>query len=216
MRITKEKINFILNSKNLTKYKVCRLIDCADSTLSEMINGISPFSESVIVKLLPILEVSREEFDSWVIADKYPESLIKQAFDIKKTTKVKRKQLILTLKIDAILEVKDISRTILAKQIKYSQSGLNRMIIGEIGVSKSVLERLTKALEVSQDELSSWILADKYSLKTFEMALKEKKQPNSNKPKAKKSKKKIVGLDIDKAEYQEIVLSNSNFPYKDF
>jgi len=31
-----------------------------------------------------------------------------------------------------------------------------------------------------------------------------------------KLNKKIVGLDLDKIEYQEIVLSNSNFPDRDF
>lgn len=31
-----------------------------------------------------------------------------------------------------------------------------------------------------------------------------------------KSKRTIKGLDIDKNEYQEIVLSNSNFPERDF
>ena len=37
-----------------------------------------------------------------------------------------------------------------------------------------------------------------------------KKVKKSNKPKI-----KITGLDIDKAEYQEIVLSNSNFSDRD-
>ena len=32
----------------------------------------------------------------------------------------------------------------------------------------------------------------------------------------KKSNIKVSGLDIDKAEYQEIVLSNSNFPDRDY
>ncbi len=33
-----------------------------------------------------------------------------------------------------------------------------------------------------------------------------------NKPKKKKREIKITGLNIDKAEYQEIILSNSNDP----
>jgi hypothetical protein len=43
-----------------------------------------------------------------------------------------------------------------------------------------------------------------------------KKQQTKINQKTKKTKSKIVGLDIDKAEYQEIVLSNSNFPDKDW
>lgn len=45
---------------------------------------------------------------------------------------------------------------------------------------------------------------------------------DNKKPKTEKSKKpnnlniNIKGLDIDKAEYQEIVLSNSNFPDRDY
>lgn len=44
----------------------------------------------------------------------------------------------------------------------------------------------------------------------------EKKQQNNKSKQLNKSDKKIIGLDIDKREYQEIVLSNSNFPDRDF
>lgn len=37
-----------------------------------------------------------------------------------------------------------------------------------------------------------------------------------NKPKKKKREIKITGLNIDKAEYQEIILSNSNDPTRNF
>lgn len=43
-----------------------------------------------------------------------------------------------------------------------------------------------------------------------------KKQQTKINQKPKKSNDKIIGLDIDKAEYQEIVLSNSNFPDRDY
>jgi len=35
---------------------------------------------------------------------------------------------------------------------------------------KSVLERLSNTLEISQDKILSWIVADKYSLQILEMA----------------------------------------------
>lgn len=50
----------------------------------------------------------------------------------------------------------------------------------------------------------------------------KQQQPNPAEQKPAKTKKaegynkKITGLDIDKAEYQEIVLSNSNFPDRDY
>lgn len=43
-----------------------------------------------------------------------------------------------------------------------------------------------------------------------------KKQEINKVKKTNKSNLKISSLDIDKAEYQEIVLSNSNFPDKDY
>lgn len=43
-----------------------------------------------------------------------------------------------------------------------------------------------------------------------------KNEENKNKKKIKKPEIKIKGLNIDKAEYQEIILSNSNHPDRDF
>lgn len=44
--------------------------------------------------------------------------------------------------------------------------------------------------------------------------MNDKKQQTTKNPK--KNPKEIKGLNIDKAEYQEIVLSNSNFPDRDY
>jgi len=44
--------------------------------------------------------------------------------------------------------------------------------------------------------------------------VKQNQDKNKKKQKPKNPGKQIKGLDIDKAEYQEIVLSNSNFPDK--
>ncbi len=171
MQITRSKTDIILKSKNLSYYELSKMVDYDVSYLNNMFKGKKPFPEKLIKKLLPILEISQEEFDSWIIADKYTKEVINLAIKVKQETKVKRKQLILTLKVDAILDEKDMSRTDLSKQIKYSQSGLNRMIVGKIGISKSVLERISEAFEVPQNEIISWVLADKYSLKILESAL---------------------------------------------
>ena len=42
----------------------------------------------------------------------------------------------------------------------------------------------------------------------------DKKENKNSKKKKKKFEVKIKGLNIDKAEYQEIILSNSNHPEK--
>jgi len=44
----------------------------------------------------------------------------------------------------------------------------------------------------------------------------KQEKPAKNADKSKKLDIKITGLDLDKREYQEIVLSNSNFPDGDY
>lgn len=166
--ITK-KINIILEEKNLSSYKLAKMINYPDSGLCSMIQGRQTFSNKVIEGILPILEVSREEFESWIIADKYTKEVLKLAVQTKKDFPYKRKS-ILTTKIDAILQEKGMSRTALSKEIKYSQSGLNAIITGKRTMSKPVLERLSKVFELSEDEITSWILADRYDLGVLERA----------------------------------------------
>jgi plasmid maintenance system antidote protein VapI len=189
MTILQVKLNEILNKKSLSINKLAGLIGNKNSSnLNQMILGKKPFSKSVTKKLLPILEISKEEFESWVLADKYPKEILTLAIQVKnchsaldaesnqscKTLKQvqgdnKRKS-ILTIKIDTILQEKEMSRTDLAKQIKYGQSPLNAIIIGKRGMSKSVLEKLSQAFEISQNEIQSWIVADNYSLDVLEQA----------------------------------------------
>jgi len=164
-----KKIDNILKEKNLSRYKLSKLIGCSESALNQMARGKIKFSENIIIKILPFLEVSREEFESWVIADKYPKEILKLAVQTKKDFPYKRKS-ILTTKIDAILQEKGISRTALSKEIKYSQSGLNQIITGRRTMPKSVLERLAIALEIPLDKILSWVVADRYSLQILETA----------------------------------------------
>ena len=163
-------IEKILKTKNLTIYSVSKEIKVKDNALYEMVKGRSKFSDKFMKKILPILEVSKEEFQSWVLADKYSKELLELAIQAKKDFPYKRKS-ILTTKIDTILEHAGMSRTALAKQIKYSQSGLNRMIIGQISMSKPVLKKVAETLEIPENEILSWILADKYLLQVLEMAV---------------------------------------------
>lgn len=170
MAILKNKIDEILNKKGLSRYKLSQSIDITEATLSQMTNGKAKFSENVIKKLLPILEVSKEEFTAWVIADKYSKEAIQAAINelkIKPGDNIP----ILTKNIDKILADKNISRTELSKLIKYDQSGLNKMIAGQISMSKAVLSKVAKTLNINDDTLQNWILADKYSLNTLIQSL---------------------------------------------
>lgn len=169
MSIVKDKISKILEKNKFTLYDLGKFIDFPSGALYDMESGRRPFSEKAIKKLLPVMEISREEFESWILADKYQKEILKLSIKAKKDFSYERKS-ILIIRIDAVLQNKSMSRAALAKQIDYSQSGLNRMITGQINMSKSVLERISTVFEISQNEILSWIVADKYSLKLLEAA----------------------------------------------
>ncbi|MDD3012726.1 MAG: helix-turn-helix transcriptional regulator [Candidatus Gastranaerophilales bacterium] len=179
MAIVTKKIDKILRNKNLSRYKLSKLIDYRENTLNHMIRGEQSFSDTVKERILPILEVSIEEFEGWILADKYSKEIIKMAINTKLDRSSRRSltapqddiELILTAKIDEILQNKNISRTQLSKLIKHDQSTLNRMITGKETMSKSVISRIAIALEITENEIKSWILAGKYSLKTLKTAL---------------------------------------------
>jgi len=229
MPIVTDKIKKILEEKDISQYQLAKLIDYNRGALGHMINGESSFSEQVMEKIAPILEVSKEEIQGWILADKYSKEIIELAIKAKKelllqdskhchserseesqrsfanaqdvthchceppqeawqsnnssnkSNDIESKKrsfvdaqddegLILTTKIDSILQEKGISRTALSKQINYSQGKLNEMIIGKEPISPLVISKIAPVLDVSQDDIKSWILADKYSLTTLENA----------------------------------------------
>jgi transcriptional regulator with XRE-family HTH domain len=168
--ITRE-FNEKLLAKNLSQRALAKMIDYSDSGLNARILGKYPFSKSIIKKLLPILEVTKNEFESWIVADKYPKKLIEKAIEAIKNREDK-KVLVFTQNIDKILKEKNLSRTALAKAIKYDQPSVNNMITGKKSISKTVLTGISGFLEIPEEDLQAWILADKYSLKVLELALK--------------------------------------------
>ncbi|OGI17993.1 MAG: hypothetical protein A2287_00825 [Candidatus Melainabacteria bacterium RIFOXYA12_FULL_32_12] len=211
MLVITEKIDQILKEKELSRYKLSKLFNCSESAIHQMITGKISFSEKIMEKILPILEVSQEEFEGWILADKCSGKIIELALKAKKeiynihchserseesqrsfenaqddthchceppkkawqsnNSSNKSSDIsILTTKIDSILHAKGMSRTALSREIKYNQSALNKMILGRRSISKPVLEKLSVVLGVSQDEIMSWIIADKYTLKTLKSA----------------------------------------------
>ncbi len=180
MSYLQKNIEKILKKNNITIYKASQLIQVDDGALYRMVRGRSSFSKKYIEKIVPLLEVSREEFESWIIADKYPKELIKKAVSVKKNppapveipqqkTKV-TKSPILTAKIDKLIIEKQLSRTKLSKLLEYDQITLNRMIRGTHKISGTVIEGLSGVLEIPQEDINSWVLADKYSLEVLLMA----------------------------------------------
>jgi predicted transcriptional regulator len=168
----KTKIYNTLKEKNLSLYGLEKSLNYSNGTLYKMIEGERPFPKTIMKKLLPVLEISKNEFESWIITDKYPKNIIKKAVEAVKNRENKKAR-VFTQNIDKILQEKNMSRTALAKSIKYNQAGINAMIIGKISVSKTVLTRFSKFLEIPEEDLQAWVLADKYSLKVLELALKK-------------------------------------------
>jgi plasmid maintenance system antidote protein VapI len=169
MPITTIKINEKLKEKNITVYRLSKIIDYSQSSLSEMIKCKISFSDNVIKKLLPILEISKAEFESWILADKYSKEVIKLAIEAKKT-KNKDYKLILTAKIDEQLKPRGLSRTAFSKQIKHSQSSFNNAVTGKESLSKNLMVKISTALEIPLEQLQAWVVADKYSLKVLMLA----------------------------------------------
>jgi plasmid maintenance system antidote protein VapI len=172
MLIITIKITKLLEKKSISIYRLSKTINYPESPLGRMINGKINFSESVKEKILPILEISEEEFESWIVADKYQKELIKKAIESAKSKKDK-KILVFTQNIDKILKEKNMSRTALAKAIKYDQPSINNMIIGKKSISNTVLTRISEFFEIPKEDLQAWVLADRYSLKILELALKK-------------------------------------------
>jgi len=183
MKKIAEKIDFILKNKELSRSNASSIIGCSRNSLNQMIRTKRPFSDKIKEKLLPILEVSREEFESWIIADKYDKKIIEKALESAKwiasshladapRNDDKNKPLILTQNIDKILKEKTLSRTALSKIIKHSQSSLNCAITGKEPLSKNLMKKLSTALEIPEKDLQAWVLADKYPIKILELALK--------------------------------------------
>ncbi len=180
MSYVQKNIEKILKEKKITIYRASQLIEVKDSALYEMVKRRSNFSEKFINKIIPLLEVSREEFESWIIADKNPKEVIQKAISVKQNPpssveipqqKTKDTESpILTAQIDKLILKKGLSRTKLSKLINYGQGIFNQMIIGKYKISDTVIERLSEVLEVSQENIKAWVLADKYSLELLCMA----------------------------------------------
>ena len=167
------KINNIINEKFSSIYSLKKEIGYTGGGLDEMLKGNRNFSEEVLKKLLPILEISREEFDSWIVVDNYPEKLIEKAIEAHKNRKYKRKS-ILAQNINAGIKEKGLSQTAFGKIIGHSQSVISCVINGKESLSDNLAEKIAAGFGISAEEVKAWDLADKYSFKTLELALELK------------------------------------------
>ena len=170
MAVIQNKIDEILKRKNLSRYELNKQINYYESDLNKMIKGKKTFPDHIIEKLLPILDISKEEFTSWIAVDKYSKEALQIAIDELKN-KSNDNTSAITKNIDKRLLKKTLSRTELSRLIKYDQSGLNKMIAGQISMSKTVISRLAPVLEVNEEIIHGWILADKYPLEVLQKTL---------------------------------------------
>lgn len=168
--ITK-KIKELLKNKNLTGYKLSKIIGISDGSMYAMIRGQAEFPADKIQKIAAVLEVSSDEINGWILADKCPENVLKRAIEVKQEVQLDIGMLILTTKIDNYLQQKGLSRTSLSKVIGYSQGKLNEMIKGVEPISPLVISKIAPVLEVTEDEIISWIVADKHSINALRVAV---------------------------------------------
>ena len=171
--ILAEKLNKKIKEKNLSQLKLAKMIDYDDAGLNAMILGKRPISEYVFERIIPILEISADEINSWILADKYSKEVLKLALKTKRSSKMDCQPIkkILTMKLDEILQSKNLSRTALSKLTGNSQSGLNRAITGKETLSKKLMKKISTVLEIPENEIQSWVIADKYPLKVLELAV---------------------------------------------
>lgn len=170
MSILYKNISTILDEKKITRHKLAVITNYDAGSLNKMIKGQNKFPDELISKIAPVLDVAEDDLKSWILADKYPKSVIENAYNCK-SAKKKKRELVITNKIDDILIEKNLSRTQLAKQINYSQSGLNAMITGKKSFSKNVMQKVADVLEISPENIQAWILADKEEIQTLQKAI---------------------------------------------
>jgi plasmid maintenance system antidote protein VapI len=164
-------IKRLLETKNLSGSRLGGLINVTDGAIYSMINGERPFPEDKIQKIAHILEVSPEMIKGWILADKYPKNILKMAVAVKQEVTPETDKSILATKVDELLKLKGLSRTGLSKVIVYNQGKLNKMIKGVEPMSPLVTSKIAPILEVSEEEITSWIVADKYSLEALQVAV---------------------------------------------
>lgn len=171
MSILTDKIDKLLSDKQLSRNKLALLIGYDAGSLNKMIKGEKSFAEDKIQKIAPILEIPPEQIKGWILADKYPENVLKRALEVKQEVKPEAGMLILTAKIDEILKEKGLSRTRLSNLIGYSQGKLNEMIKGVEPMSPLVVSKIAPVLEVSEEEITSWIVAGKHPTDALRLAV---------------------------------------------
>lgn len=180
MKTITEKLTELIARQGISQNKLSQLIGCDFANLNKMINGERNFEEDKIHKIAPILEVSPEMIKGWIVADKYPKNILKLALEARQKPlkpveipqkKIKSKnQSILTAEIDERIIQKGTSRTKLSTLIGQNQGGLNNMIIGKRSMSPAAIQKLASFFEITEDEIRSWIVADKYSLEALQVA----------------------------------------------
>lgn len=166
-----DKLNKIIKDKKLSFYDLEKITGYSSGAIFEMIKGKRSFPKHIIKKLSPVLGISKNELESWIVIDKYPKNIIEKAIESIKTRKDKKSS-VFSQNINKLLSENKLSESALAKAIVYDQPSINKMIAGKKAVSKTVVTKLSNFFQIAEEDIEAWILADKYSLKVLELALK--------------------------------------------
>ncbi len=167
--ITK-KIRELLKNKNLTGYKLSKIIGISDGSMYAMIRGQAKFPEDKIQKIAPILEVSPEEIKGWILADKYPKEVLQLALSVKKEHAGKKK-LIFTAKIHQLMKERKLGISEFSREMDYNQGWLSQVVLGKEPVSDKLMQKLCDFSGLSREQITSWSVADKYSAEALSAAV---------------------------------------------
>lgn len=167
--ITK-KLEILFEQKGLTAYSLAKLINYNDSSMSQMLYGRKKIPDNVINSIASILEVSPEQIKGWILANKYSKKVLQRALQLKQKYTGQDK-LIFTAKIHELMEQHNLTINPFAKTIGYNQGWLSQVVLGKEPVSKKLMEKLCAFSGLSEEEISSWIVTDKYSVETLRVAV---------------------------------------------
>ena len=137
-----------------------------------MFYGRKKIPDNIIEKIAPILNVSPEEIKGWILADKYSKEILQRALQLRQEH-IEQHKLIFTTKTHELMETKNLSISAFSREIHYNQGWLSQILLGNQPVSKKLMQKICNFSGIFEDEIRSWIVADKYSPVAIEVAVRE-------------------------------------------
>ncbi len=164
------KITELLETKGISTYKLGQICGYSHGAIIQMIKGSRSIPEHILNKISVTLEVPDYKLKGWILADKYSRDVLERALHLKQEYAGQDK-LIFTAKIHELMEQHNLTINPFAKAIGYNQGWLSQVVLGKEPVSKKLMDKLCAFSSLSEEEIISWIVADKYSVEALRTAV---------------------------------------------